>query len=81
MDHAVGAWSELPSDEGAAYDTVVEFDVDAIDSAGDLGHEPGHGHSITGAFPIQPICLRKMSAKRREKALEYMDLTPGTPMA
>ena len=54
---------QLRTDEGAVFDKVVEFDVDSLDSASDLGNEPGHGHG----HHVQRAGTRK-SFRRRTSA-------------
>ena len=44
FDAAVEEWKKTAYGRRRAYDTVVEFDVDTLDSASDLGNEPGHGN-------------------------------------
>ncbi|AJY77118.1 3-isopropylmalate dehydratase large subunit [Paenibacillus beijingensis] len=79
-DKAVAAWSELTTDEGASYDTVVEFDVDSLIPQVTWGTSPGMGTDITSAVPNPKDLPTENERKAAEKALEYMDLKPGTPM-
>ncbi|CDN45647.1 3-isopropylmalate dehydratase large subunit [Paenibacillus sp. P22] len=81
FDKAVIAWSDLASDEGAEYDTVLEFDVDALIPQVTWGTSPGMGTDITAAVPNPAELPTENERKAAEKALEYMDLKPGTPMA
>lgn len=80
FDQMVKAWSELSTDEGAVYDTVVEFDVDSLIPQVTWGTSPGMGTSITSAVPRPEDFSTENERKAAEKALEYMGLTPGTPM-
>src|SRR5690606_26153497 len=41
FDEAVAVWSELTTDEGAEYDTVIHFDVDALIPQVTWGTSPG----------------------------------------
>ena len=43
LEEAVAAWRELPTEEGAEFDSEVAIDASAISPAGDVGHEPGDG--------------------------------------
>ncbi|MDF2837559.1 MAG: 3-isopropylmalate dehydratase, large subunit [Paenibacillus sp.] len=79
-DEAVAEWSKLTTDEGAAYDTVVEFDVDALIPQVTWGTSPGMGTDITSKVPNPADLPTENERKAAEKALEYMDLKPGTPM-
>ncbi|MCQ6560322.1 3-isopropylmalate dehydratase large subunit [Paenibacillus mendelii] len=80
-DRAVAAWEQLTTDEGAAYDTVVEFDVDSLIPQVTWGTSPGMGTDITANVPNPAEMATENERKAAEKALEYMDLKPGTPMS
>ncbi|UVI27809.1 3-isopropylmalate dehydratase large subunit [Paenibacillus spongiae] len=79
-DSAVAAWEQLTTDEGASYDTVVEFDVDSLIPQVTWGTSPGMGTDITSKVPNPADMATENERKAAEKALEYMDLKPGTPM-
>ncbi|MCM3747543.1 3-isopropylmalate dehydratase large subunit [Paenibacillus pasadenensis] len=81
FDKAILVWSELTSDEGAEYDTVLDFDVDSLIPQVTWGTSPGMGTDITSAVPNPADLPTENERKAAEKALEYMDLKPGTPMA
>lgn len=81
FDQAVAAWQQLASDEGATYDLVVEFDVDSLIPQVTWGTSPGMGTDITAVVPNPNDFASENERKAAEKALEYMDLKPGTPMA
>ncbi|WP_288833777.1 3-isopropylmalate dehydratase large subunit [uncultured Corynebacterium sp.] len=79
-DEAVAYWKTLPTDEGAEFDTVVEIDGDALTPFVTWGTNPGQGLPLAESVP-DPESFGDESAKRAaEKALRYMDLTPGTPL-
>ena len=59
---------------------VVEFDVDTLDSASNLGNKPRHGYRYHGEGSGSAELPTENERKAAEKALEYMGLTPGTPM-
>jgi 3-isopropylmalate/(R)-2-methylmalate dehydratase large subunit len=80
-DRAVAIWKELPTDEGAVYDTVVEFNVDTLIPQVTWGTSPGMGTDITKNVPVPSELPTENERKAAEKALEYMGLTPGTPMS
>lgn len=77
---AVKYWSSLKTDEGATFDEDVFIDAKEIAPTVSWGTSPQDVVPITGVvpnphdFPTEPA---KDSARR---ALEYMGLTPGTPM-
>lgn len=80
FEQAVAAWSQLVTDEGATYDRIVEFDVDALVPQVTWGTSPGMGTSIEAMVPNPADFESDNERKAAEKALEYMGLTPGTPM-
>src|SRR4029078_9260646 len=49
FDAAVAAWRELPTDEGAEFDTEVDIDAAAISPMVTLGTNPGMGSERTHA--------------------------------
>ncbi len=80
-DAAVATWRNLVSDEGAQYDTVVEFDVETLIPQVTWGTSPGMGTDITSSVPNPADFTTENERKAAEKALEYMDLAPGTPIS
>ncbi|MFC4811729.1 3-isopropylmalate dehydratase large subunit [Paenibacillus sp. GCM10023250] len=81
FDRAVAAWKELATDEGATFDKVLEFDVDSLIPQVTWGTSPGMGTDITKSVPVPAELPTENERKAAEKALEYMGLTPGTPMS
>ncbi|WP_042162329.1 3-isopropylmalate dehydratase large subunit [Paenibacillus gorillae] len=79
-DEAVAEWKQLTTDEGASYDTIVDFDVDSLIPQVTWGTSPGMGTDITSKVPFPQDLPTENERKAAEKALEYMDLKPGTPM-
>jgi len=76
-DAAVERWRGLPSDDGAIYDRSITIDASALEPMVTYGTNPGMGIPITSRVP-SPSDLEDGSARRAlERALEYMDLTPG----
>ncbi|QYR23723.1 3-isopropylmalate dehydratase large subunit [Paenibacillus sp. sptzw28] len=80
-DRAVAVWKELATDEGATYDKVVHFDVDSLIPQVTWGTSPGMGTDITSNVPVPSELPTENERKAAEAALEYMGLTPGTPMS
>jgi 3-isopropylmalate/(R)-2-methylmalate dehydratase large subunit len=79
-DQAIAAWQQLPSDEGAVYDTSITLDANALEPMITYGTNPGMGMPITGRVP-DPADLRDVSQRESlDKALKYMDLQPGKPL-
>jgi 3-isopropylmalate/(R)-2-methylmalate dehydratase large subunit len=81
FDAAVAAWRELPTDEGAQFDTEVEIDGAAISPMVTWGTNPGMVTQVTDAVP-DPGVWGGVAADREaaERALAYMALEPGTPI-
>ncbi|WP_010273736.1 3-isopropylmalate dehydratase large subunit [Paenibacillus senegalensis] len=81
FEQAVAEWKQLVTDEGAEYDTVIEFDAAALKPQVTWGTSPGMGTDITAAVPNPSDFTTENARKAAEKALEYMGLEPGTPMS
>ena len=79
-DAAVAAWRELRTDSDAVFDKEVDIDADALTPYVTWGTNPGQGLPLGAAVP-DPADIPDESARQAaEKALAYMDLTPGTPL-
>ena len=76
----VDYWMTLPSDYGAKFDATIEAGRNAGGSAGHLGHESGHGDQRHRARSGSQFVSRPDEQKAATRALEYMDLRPGTPI-
>lgn len=79
-DRAVAEWKQLVTDEGAAFDTVVEFDAESLIPQVTWGTSPGMGTDVTANVPDPASFPTENERKAAEKAIEYMGLMPGTPM-
>jgi 3-isopropylmalate/(R)-2-methylmalate dehydratase large subunit len=80
FDVAVARWRELPTDEGASFDTEVEIDASAISPMVTWGTTPGMVVQVTDAVPDPTRLDSPADREAAERALAYMDLRPGTPM-
>ena len=80
FDRAVEQWKALRTDEGAEFDRVVLLNVEELIPQVTWGTSPGMGTDITSAVPDPAEMPTENERKAAEKALEYMDLKPGTPM-
>ena len=77
---AAKEWLGLATDEGAAFDRVVQIDVSALEPQVTWGTNPGMVLPVSGQVP-DPAELDDPDAREgATRALEYMDLTPGTRM-
>jgi 3-isopropylmalate/(R)-2-methylmalate dehydratase large subunit len=80
FDAAIERWRELPTDEGASFDTEVEIDAGAISPMVTWGTTPGMVVQVTDAVPDPNGMDSPADREAAERALAYMDLQPGTPM-
>ncbi len=73
LDAARDRWRELPTDDGATFDTEVDVDAAAISPMVTWGTNPGQVVQVTEAVP-------EPRDEVEERALRYMALSPGTPV-
>ena len=80
-DQALNQWRGLTSDPGATWSRVVELNLDMLAPMVTWGTSPEAALSITGTVP-NPMDEANL-AKRQSisDALQYMALTPGTPLS
>jgi 3-isopropylmalate/(R)-2-methylmalate dehydratase large subunit len=79
-DKAVEAWSTLATDDGATFDTLVEIDGSALAPYVSWGTSPGMVAPVTDRVPDPAVIADASDRKATERALEYMGLTPNTPL-
>ena len=77
FDAAIVEWQALVTDPGARFDKTVEIDAGTLEPMVSWGTNPGMVVPVTGRVPDPDSADRKQAT---ERALEYMDLQPGTPM-
>ncbi|MCC6386043.1 MAG: 3-isopropylmalate dehydratase large subunit [Dehalococcoidia bacterium] len=77
-ERALDAWRALPTDDGAAFDTVVELDGAAIEPCVTWGTTPAQSVPVTGRVPDPSDAANPQAAELAERSLAYMDLKPGT---
>ncbi len=80
-DAAVARWKQLPTDEGAVYDHEVTIDADALEPMITFGTNPGMGIAISGAVPDPSALSDAVERDTLKKALAYMALEAGKPLA
>jgi 3-isopropylmalate/(R)-2-methylmalate dehydratase large subunit len=73
FDAAVDTWRELPTEDGATFDTEVEVNAAEISPMVTWGTNPGQVVQVTDSVP-------EPNDEVEERALQYMALQPGTPM-
>ena len=77
-DEAVSYWKTLPTDEGAVFDAEVNLDADTLEPFVTWGTNPGQGISLSDVVPSPEDFSDPNERAAAERALEYMDLKPGT---
>ena len=77
-EQAVARWRTLATDEGATFDREIRLDVEEIAPMVTWGTSPQHAVSVDAVVPS----LENSGASREayERALAYMDVTPGVPL-
>ena len=79
-DAALEYWRSLPSDPDAVFDTEVILNADEIEPFVTWGTNPGQGLPLNRAVPDPASFSNPEERSAAQRALAYMDLTPGTPM-
>ncbi|MCS3842390.1 3-isopropylmalate dehydratase large subunit [Microbacterium sp. AK031] len=79
-DDAVDYWRTLPTDDGAVFDAEVLIDANQLEPFVTWGTNPGQGSSLSSSVPDPADISDPNERVAAERALEYMDLTPGTPL-
>ncbi|MGH7076287.1 MAG: 3-isopropylmalate dehydratase large subunit, partial [Stellaceae bacterium] len=79
-EQAVAFWRTLPSDPGAQYDKSVTLDATTISPLVTWGTKPEHVVPITGRIPDPADEPEEERRALMLRALDYMDLRPGTRM-
>lgn len=80
-DAAVARWKQLPTDAGATYAKQLILDAGELEPMVTFGTNPGMGIPISGSIPAPESVADPIEKSDLIKALKYMDLRPGTPMA
>ena len=79
-DEAVAYWKSLRSDDDATFDAEVEIDADELEPFVTWGTNPGQGLPLSAAVPAPEDFVDETDRYAAERALEYMDLVPGTAL-
>jgi 3-isopropylmalate/(R)-2-methylmalate dehydratase large subunit len=79
-DAAVAYWNTLATDEGATFDAEVFLDANELEPFVTWGTNPGQGVSLNGLVPSPAEIENSEDREAAQRALDYMDLTAGTPM-
>ena len=79
-EQAVDDWRSLATDEGATFDKEVHLDAADIAPHVSWGTNPGQVAPLTGTVPDPASFADASERDAAARALEYMDLKPGTPL-
>lgn len=79
-DDAVDWWTSLRTDDDAVFDAEVVLDAADLEPFVTWGTNPGQGLPLSGAVPDPAQIVDAGERATAERALEYMALTPGTPL-
>jgi 3-isopropylmalate/(R)-2-methylmalate dehydratase large subunit len=79
-DDAVAYWKTLFTDDDAEFDAVVDIDASTLTPFVTWGTNPGQGLPLSASVPSPDDATDDVDRVAIERALEYMDLTPGTPL-
>ena len=79
-EKAVAYWKTLPTDEGAVFDAEVFLDANELEPFVTWGTNPGQGVPLNDAIPDPETISDPNEKAAALRALEYMDLKPGTKM-
>jgi 3-isopropylmalate/(R)-2-methylmalate dehydratase large subunit len=78
---ALERWRRLPTDDGARYDREAVIDAGSLEPMITFGTNPGMGIPVTAPVPEPSAAADPVERAALEKALRYMDLEPGKPLA
>ncbi len=79
-DAAVAYWRTLFTDDDAVFDAEVTIDASTLSPFVTWGTNPGQGLPLSASVPSPDDAKDEVDKVAIERALEYMDLTPGTPL-
>jgi 3-isopropylmalate/(R)-2-methylmalate dehydratase large subunit len=79
-DEAVQHWSQLVTDTGAIFDRELTIAAIDITPTVSWGTSPGMVTGVKSTVPLPDPTASEADQKAFERALEYMDLKPGTPI-
>src|SRR5512132_4239351 len=80
-ERALEAWRALRSDDDAVFDATVDVDVSSLKPQVTWGTNPGMVAPVDGLVPDPSDYDDPSQREAVERALRYMALEPGTPLA
>ena len=79
-DAAVEAWKQLRTDDDATFDAEVHLDATQLAPFVTWGTNPGQGLPLSASVPDPARMGDESEQAAAQAALDYMGLTPGTPL-
>ncbi|MBX6372074.1 MAG: 3-isopropylmalate dehydratase large subunit [Acidothermus sp.] len=79
-EQALDYWRSLPTDPDAVFDEEVFLDAGSLSPYVTWGTNPGQGAPLDGVVPDPSTFSDPIERAAAERALQYMDLQPGTPL-
>ena len=79
-DAALAYWQTLRTDDDATFDAEVVIEASELSPFVTWGTNPGQGVPLSGSVPSPEDAADEVERIAIERALEYMDLAPGTPI-
>jgi 3-isopropylmalate/(R)-2-methylmalate dehydratase large subunit len=79
-ERAKEEWSKLATDPGAVFDRELTIDAHELSPYVTWGTSPGMVVSVIDTVPYPEIGATEADRNNLARALEYMALTPGTPI-
>jgi 3-isopropylmalate/(R)-2-methylmalate dehydratase large subunit len=79
-DAAIAYWTTLVTDDDAAFDREVVLDASTVSPFVTWGTNPGQGVPLSASVPSPTDFGDPHQQAAAQRALDYMDLQPGTPM-
>jgi 3-isopropylmalate/(R)-2-methylmalate dehydratase large subunit len=80
FDSAVAYWKTLFTDSDAQFDVEIEIDGPSLEPFVTWGTNPGQGLPLSASIPNPSDFALESDQISAKNALEYMGLTPGTPL-
>ncbi len=79
-DAALTYWKTLSTDSDAKFDKEINLNADELAPFVTWGTNPGQGLPLSASVPNPADLSNAEDRGAAERALEYMDLKPGTPL-
>jgi 3-isopropylmalate/(R)-2-methylmalate dehydratase large subunit len=80
FERSLELWKQLKTDDGAVFDKKVSLDASEIAPQVSWGTSPGMVTDVTGVVPDPNSFTNPNEVRAATQALEYIGLSPGTPI-